>query len=86
MGERDADRDQNSFNPGIAAAFLCRLYQSTRDESQLELARQYLSVAAGASDFLFGIVRAGKVGWAASLLYRQTGAPRLRSEAGSRRC
>ena len=79
--ERDADRDQNIFNPGIAAAFLCRLYQSTGDESQLELARQYLSVAEGASDFLFGIVRAGKVGWAASLLYRQTGDPRYREMA-----
>ena len=70
---RDADQDQDFFNPGIAAAFLCRLYQATGDGSYLNLAKQYMAVAEDASDYLFRIVRAGKVGWAAALLYRLTG-------------
>ena len=57
------------FNPGIAAGFLCRLYQASGETRWLDLAREYMRFAEVASDFLFHIVRAGKVGWSAALLY-----------------
>lgn len=75
---RDADYDQNIFNPGIACAFLCRLYQATGDVTWLDLARDYFTVAEGASDFLYHIVRIGKVGWAGALLYTITGESKYR--------
>ena len=79
--DRSAKRDQNIFNPGIAAAFLAQLYQATGYRATLELAEQYIEVALGASDFLLGIVRAGKVGWATALLYRITGQSKYRQMA-----
>ncbi len=74
----DVERDQDFFNPGIAGGFLCRLFQATADESWLHLARRFMGFAEVASDFLFRIVRAGKVGWAASLLYTLTGETKYR--------
>ena len=68
----DAQEDQTFFNPGIAAGFLCRLYQATREKEWLELAMTYMRFAEIASDELFRLVRAGKVGWAASLLFTLT--------------
>lgn len=79
---RDATYDQHIFNPGIAAAFLCRLYQAGGEREWLELAKDYLRVAEDASDFLYRIVRAGKVGWASSLLYRVTGETKYLEMAG----
>ena len=77
----DATRDQFFFHPGIAGAFLARLYQATGEEEWLELAREYMRFAEGASDYLFHLPRAGKVGWAASLLYTITGEPKYRDMA-----
>jgi len=68
----DATRDQFFFHPGIAGGFLCRLYQATGESEWLELAVEYMRFAEGAGDYLFRLLRAGKVGWAASLLYTLT--------------
>ena len=73
--------DQAFFNPGIAASFLCRLYQSTQEKQWLHLAIQYMQFAEIASDDLFRLIRAGKVGWAASLLFRLTGNEKYRAMA-----
>lgn len=72
--ERDAtEGDQYFFHPGIAGGFLANLYQSTGESEWLDLARQYMTLAEGATDHLFELLRAGKVGWAASVLYTLTG-------------
>ncbi|MCL0099957.1 hypothetical protein M1O55_03715 [Dehalococcoidia bacterium] len=68
----DAERDQFFFHPGIAGGFLARLYQATDEEEWLDLARIYMRFAEGANDYLFKLLRAGKVGWAASVLYTLT--------------
>ena len=81
MVHSDAQRDEDFFNPGIAGGFLCRLYQATSEPQWLELAQQYMRFAEIASDFLFHIVRAGKVGWATSLLYTLTRQPKYRDMA-----
>ena len=75
------ERDQDFFNPGIAGGFLCRLFQATAEVSWLQLARRFMEFAEVANDFLFRIVRAGKVGWAASLLYTLTGETKYRQMA-----
>ena len=77
----NATRDENFFNPGIAGAFLARLFQATAEKAWLDLAMEYVRCAEVASDFLFRIVRAGKVGWAASVLYTLTGAQKYREMA-----
>ncbi len=71
--DQDATRDQFFFNPGIAGGFLCRLYQATGETEWLDLAVDYMRFAEGAGDYLFGLLRAGKVGWAAAVLYTLTG-------------
>jgi len=76
-----ATQDQNFFNPGIAAAFLCRLFQSTGAEEWLLLAKEYMRFAEVASDYLFRIIRAGKVGWASSLLFTLTQEQKYREMA-----
>ncbi len=70
---QDATRDQYVFNPGIAAGFLCGLHQATGERGWLQLAKEYMRFASGMSDFLWKLLRAGKVGWAASLLYTLSG-------------
>ena len=77
----DSRIDQAFFNPGIAAAFLCRLFQVTQERKWLDLAIEYMRFAEGASDELFRLIRAGKVGWAASLLFRITGEQKYRAMA-----
>jgi hypothetical protein len=69
----DAERDQSFFHPGIAGGFLARLYQATGEEEWLVLAREYMRFADGASDYLWRLLRAGKVGWCAAVLYTLTG-------------
>ena len=73
VAHQDAEQDQYVFNPGIAAGFLCRLYESTGEVEWLRLAKEYMRFAEEMSDYLFRLLRAGKVGWAASLLYTLTG-------------
>ena len=64
--------DQFFFHPGIAAGFLARLYQATLDQQWLDLSIQYMKFAETASDHLLNLLRAGKVAWAASVLYTLT--------------
>ena len=78
---RDAERDQFFFHPGIAGGFLARLYQATGEGEWLALAKEYMCFAEGASDYLFRLLRAGKVGWAASVLYTLTGERKYREMA-----
>jgi len=77
----DAKRDQLFFQPGIAGGFLARLFQATGQDEWLRLARDYLRFAEVASDFHFRSLRAGKVGWAVSLLYTLTGEPKYKDMA-----
>ena len=64
--------DQFFFHPGIAAGFLARLFQATSDKQWLDLSIEYMKFAETASDHLLNLLRAGKVAWAASLLYTLT--------------
>ena len=73
VAHQDAQEDQYIFNPGITGGFLCRLYQTTGESEWLDLAKEYMRFAEGMSDYLFTLLRAGKVGWAASVLYTITG-------------
>jgi hypothetical protein len=77
----DATRDQYFFHPGIAGGFLARLYQATQEKEWLDLAKEYMRFAEGANDYLFRLLRAGKVGWAASVLYTLTGEAKYREMA-----
>ena len=70
---QDATRDQTFYHPGIVGGFLARLYQSTGEEEWLELSKEYMRFADGANDYLFRILRAGKTGWGAAVLYTITG-------------
>ena len=78
---QDATRDAPFFNPGIAGGFLCRLYQATGEAEWLDLAKEYMRFAEGASDYLFHLLRAGKVGWATSVLYTLTGEEKYKEMA-----
>jgi DUF1680 family protein len=76
-----ANEDQYFFHPGIAAGFLAELYKATGETEWLDLARGYLRQADVASDFQLKSLRAGKVAWAASVLYTLTGESRYRDLA-----
>ena len=78
---KDATRDQYFFHPGIAGGFLARLYQATGEREWLELAKEYVRFAEGAGDYLFRILRAGKVAWASSVLFTLTGDEKYREMA-----
>jgi hypothetical protein len=69
------------FQIGIAAAFLARLFQATGELEWLALSKEYMRFAEVASGALFDSVRAGKVGWAAALLYTLTGEPKYNKMA-----
>ncbi len=53
----------------------------SREAEWLGLAKEYMRFAEGANDHLFRLLRAGKVGWAASLLHTLTGEPKYRAMA-----
>jgi len=76
-----ATRDEYFFHPGIAAGFLANLYKATGRSDWLNLAREYMRLAEIASDFLFRTLRAGKVGWAAAVLFTLTGDSRFKDMA-----
>jgi len=78
---RNATTYQNFFQPGSAGAFLASLYQATGENEWLQLSREYMAFAEGASDYLFSLLAAGKVGWASSLLYKITGEDKYREMA-----
>ena len=65
---------QYYFIPGIAAAFLGRLYMASGNEKHLELAEKYLEFSLRCSEDQFTRPQVGKVGWGAAVLYRITGA------------
>ena len=69
---RDETRDQSFYHPGIAAGFLCRLYMATGEAEWLALAREYMRFCDYVGDYHFRLLRAGKVGWASSMLYSLT--------------
>jgi hypothetical protein len=79
---RNATTYQNFFQPGAAGAFLASLYQATGEQEWLHLSREYMSFTEGASDYLFSLLAAGKVGWSASLLYKITGENKYGAMAG----
>jgi hypothetical protein len=67
-----ADRPrQYYFQPGIAAAFLCRLYMATAERKHLDLAEKYIEFATGCTH-LFSAPQVCKVGWGSALLYQVT--------------
>ena len=78
---RDEARDQSFFHPGIAAGFLARLHMATGEPEWLDLAREYMRFAEGVGEYHFRLLRAGKVGWAASVLYTLTGEDKYRDMA-----
>ena len=78
---QDATRDERFFTPGIAGGFLARLYMATGEGEWLELAKEYMRLAEGASDYLYTTGRAGKTAWGASLLYTLTGEGKYRDMA-----
>lgn len=79
--DRDETRDQSFFHPGIAAGFLVELYQATGENEWLDLAYKYMEFCDYVGDYHFSLLRAGKVGWAASLLYTVTGDEKFRKMA-----
>ena len=76
-----ATDDQFFFQPGVAGGFLARLFQATGEEEWLALAIEYMRFAEAANDHLFRLPRAGKVGWAAAVLYTLTGAKKYKEMA-----
>lgn len=78
---RNATTYQNFFQPGCAGAFLASLYQATGEREWLHLSVEYMRFAEGANDYLFSLLAAGKVGWAAALLYKITGEDKYRQMA-----
>ena len=78
---RDESRDQSFYHPGIAAGFLSRLYMATGEQEWLDLARDYMRFCDGVGDYHFRLLRAGKVGWAAAMLYTLTGEQNYRDIA-----
>jgi len=82
----DARRDQFFFQPGAAAGFLARLFQATGETEWLDLAKEYMRFVEGADDYLFRLLRAGKVGAAAAVLFTVTGDPKYKEIAGRIGC
>ena len=73
--------DQYFFHPGIAGGFLGKLHLATGENEWLELAIDYMRFAEDATPHLLRLLRAGKVAWAASVLYTTTGESRYRELA-----
>lgn len=63
---------QYYFIPGIAAAFLGRLYMAAGHKKHLDLAEKYLAFSLRCSEDQFTRPQVGKVGWGAAILYQIT--------------
>jgi hypothetical protein len=63
---------QYYFIPGIAAAFLGRLYMVTEERKYLDLAEKYITFSLRCSEDQFTKPQVGKVGWGAAVLYQIT--------------
>ncbi len=59
------------FEPGIAAAFLCRMHMATGEPSYLNLAKKYIEFAMRCTQ-MFSVPQVCKVGWGSALLYQIT--------------
>jgi hypothetical protein len=57
---------------GIAAAFLCRLYQASPKPEYLHLARDYQAFAMNSTERQFEVPQVCKTGWGSALLYQLT--------------
>ncbi len=68
----DVDKPKQWYiEPGIAAAFLCRMYMASGKSRYLELAKKYIAFAMRCT-YLFSAPQVCKVGWGAALLYQIT--------------
>ena len=61
------------FVPGLAAGFLVKLAEATDERHYLRAAQGYVSLCDTGADDRYSSPRSGFLGWAASLLYAQTG-------------
>jgi hypothetical protein len=66
------------FQPGIAAAFLARLYMTTHEERHRDLAKEYIEFAMRCSDDKFSRPQVRKSGWGAGFVYQITKDTRYR--------
>jgi hypothetical protein len=57
---------------GIAAAFLCRLFQASPNPDYLALARQYQAFSMNSTERQFEVPQVCKTGWGSALLYQAT--------------
>ena len=64
--------------PGSLADFSHASTRARGEEEWLELSKEYMRFADGANDYLFRILRAGKTGWGAAVLYTITGEQKYR--------
>ena len=76
-----SEGDQYFFHPGIAGGFLAKLYLATGQREWLDLAIEYMRFAETATPHLLSLLRAGKVAWAAAVLYTITGEAKYRELA-----
>lgn len=76
-----AKTKQKYFQLGIAAAFLSRLHEATRDPAYLSSARGLIDFTERLGEDRYAIPASGKIGWGASYLYRLTGNERYRDIA-----
>ena len=64
---------------GIAAAFLCRLYQAVPRSEYLDLARRYQAFSMNSTERQFEVPQVCKSGWGSALLYQLTREPAYRA-------
>jgi len=61
------------FVPGLAACFLVKLAEAADERAYLHAAQEYVSFCDAGGDERYSSPRSGFFGWAASMLYVQTG-------------
>ncbi len=61
------------FVPGLVAGFLVKLAEATDERRYLQVAQEYVRFCDAGADDRYSSPRSGFFGWAASLLYVQTG-------------
>lgn len=72
---------QRYFQVGITAAFLAKLYEVTRRQEYLDVARSALDATTTFAADRYATPQSGKVGWGAAYVYRLTGEERYRDIA-----
>jgi hypothetical protein len=78
----DVDKPkQLYFKPGIAAAFLSRLYLCSAEQRFRDLATRYIEFAMSCSEDQFSRPQVRKTGWGAGLVYQITGDTKYRAHA-----